>query len=66
MRPEENLASVSGVLGRLATFAAPPLTPLLAPMPSPSEKQFPISNQAGLPASPFRTDDWPVFSAGKR
>jgi len=25
-----------------------------------------LYNQAGLPASPFRTDDWPVFSTGKR
>jgi sialate O-acetylesterase len=25
-----------------------------------------LYNRAGLPASPFRTDDWPIFSTGKR
>jgi len=25
-----------------------------------------LYNRAGLPASPFRTDDWPMLSAGKR
>ena len=25
-----------------------------------------LSNQAGLPASPFRTDDWPAVTEGKK
>ena len=25
-----------------------------------------LFNRAGLPASPFRTDDWPVFTTGMR
>ena len=25
-----------------------------------------LCNRAGLPASPFRTNDWPVYTTGKR
>lgn len=43
MRQEDHFASVAGGSAGQERFGTPPLTPLLAPMRSPSEKQFPIS-----------------------
>ena len=43
MRQEESFAGVSDVSGRLTRSGLPPLTPRLAPMRSPSEKQIPTS-----------------------
>jgi len=40
MHREENFASVADALARQSRFGTPPLTPLLAPLRSPSEKQF--------------------------
>jgi len=45
MHSEENFASVANASDRQPRFGAPLFTPLLAPMRSPLEKQFPISYQ---------------------
>ena len=44
MRQEENFASLADASTSQESFGTPPLTPLLAPLRSPSEKQFPISS----------------------
>lgn len=43
MCAKDNFASATNTSGRHRSSGTPPLTPLLAPLRTPLEKQFPIS-----------------------